>query len=73
MISHLLGTGLGGGQRGACNVPPSRGQRAGTGQNVRHHSLLRVVIEDSGDPNPYGFYKRVVSVVSFFYQSWLGG
>ena len=25
--SYLLGTGLGGGQRGACNVPPPRGQR----------------------------------------------
>jgi len=24
-----LGTGLGGGQRGACNVPPPRGQRTG--------------------------------------------
>jgi len=29
--AHLLflGTGLGGGQRGACNVPPSRGKRMG--------------------------------------------
>ena len=26
--TYLLGTGLGGGQRGACNVPPPRGQRA---------------------------------------------
>jgi len=26
---HLLGTGLGGGQRGACNVPPPRGLRTG--------------------------------------------
>jgi len=31
--AHLLflGTGLGGGQRGACNVPPLRGQRTGKG------------------------------------------
>ena len=28
---HILGTGLGGGQRGACNVPPPRGQRTGSG------------------------------------------
>ena len=26
---YLLGTGLGGGRRGACNVPPPRGQRMG--------------------------------------------
>jgi len=26
---NLLGKGLGGGQRGACNVPPPRGQRTG--------------------------------------------
>jgi hypothetical protein len=29
--SFLLGTGLGGRQRGACNVPPPRGQRTGNG------------------------------------------
>jgi len=28
--TYLLGKGLGGGQRGACNVPPLRGQRTGT-------------------------------------------
>jgi hypothetical protein len=28
---HLLGTGLGGGQREPCNVPPSGGQRRGNG------------------------------------------
>jgi len=28
---HLLGSGLGGGHRGASNVPPLRGQRTGTG------------------------------------------
>jgi hypothetical protein len=27
---------------GACNVPPSRGQRTGTGQNVHRHSLHRL-------------------------------
>jgi len=26
---HLPGTGLGGGRRGACNVPPPRGLRTG--------------------------------------------
>jgi len=41
--SHLLGTGLGGGQRGACNVPPLRGQRTGKiGQNVHRHDLDRL-------------------------------
>jgi len=41
---YLLGTGLGGWQRKACNVPPSRGQRRGNGQkkNVRRHSLDRL-------------------------------
>ena len=39
---YLLGTGLGGGQRKACNVPPPRGQRRGNGQNVRRHSLDRL-------------------------------
>jgi len=37
-----LGIGLGGGQRGACNVPPPRGQQTGNGQNVRCHSLDRL-------------------------------
>jgi len=37
-----LDTGLGGGQRGACNVPPPRGQQAGNGPNARRHSLDRL-------------------------------
>jgi hypothetical protein len=39
---HFLGTGLSGGQRGACNVPPSLGQRTRTGHNVRRHCLYRL-------------------------------
>ena len=30
-VSHLSGTGQGGGQRGACNMPSPRGQRTGNG------------------------------------------
>jgi len=29
LVRYLLGTGLGGGRRGACNVPPLRGLRTG--------------------------------------------
>jgi hypothetical protein len=38
----FIGTGLGGGQGEACNVPPSRGQRRGNGLRVRRHSLDRL-------------------------------
>jgi len=31
---YFLGQGLGGGQRGACNVPPPRGQRTGNGMYI---------------------------------------
>jgi len=34
-VPHFLGTGLGGGQRGACNVPPPRGQQTGGMDNWR--------------------------------------
>jgi len=34
-ITSSWGRSLGGGQRGACNMPPSRGQQTGNGQNVR--------------------------------------
>jgi hypothetical protein len=37
--SLSLGTGLGGGERKACNMPPLRGQQRGNGQKVRRHSL----------------------------------
>ena len=40
--SYFLEIGLGGGQRGACNVPPSRGRRKGTRQNIHRHSLDRL-------------------------------
>jgi len=39
---YLVGTGLGGGQRGARNVLPPRGQQTGNGQNVHRHSLDRL-------------------------------
>lgn len=38
----LLGTGLSGGQTGACKVPPTRGPSRGTGRHVCHHSLKRL-------------------------------
>ena len=39
---YPLGTGLGGGQRGACNMPPLRGLRIRKlGENIRRHDLHR--------------------------------
>ena len=44
LVRHTLSwTGLGGGQRGACNVPPLRGQRTGKlDKNIRRHRLARL-------------------------------
>jgi hypothetical protein len=41
---YFLGTGLGGGQREACNEPQSRGQRTGNGQFVATISIGRTRI-----------------------------
>jgi len=43
------------GQRGACNVPPSRGQQTGTRRNVRRHGLDRLnasMIKQKRNPAP---------------------
>ena len=50
--SQLLGTGLGGGQRGACNVPPLRGLRTGkrTVNTLAMISLGRMRVMNKNPP-----------------------
>ena len=70
----IRGSGLVGGQRGTCNVPPSRGQRTETGENVCRHSLhglnASMITQKSRATPPHGSVASGISRAFARYDRW---